>query len=270
MFYYFLAVSFVLGAIIGSFTNCFVWRLHENETLWDRSYCPKCRKRIEWYDNIPVLSYLALGGHCRKCGKNISIQYPVIELISACLFALAFYSVGRQFAPDGFTTDNFYLLSGNDFIISLVKDWLIIFTCLVIFIYDLRWYLIPDKVVLPASLLVFLINILFGFDWLTMSLCALAGGGFFLFQFLLSRGRWVGGGDIRLGVFIGMALGKFDLLILSLMLTYFIGSAIGIFLVLVGKKHWGSKVPLGVFLTPALLISLFWGRAIINWYLAMV
>jgi leader peptidase (prepilin peptidase) / N-methyltransferase len=267
MFYYFLAVSFILGAIIGSFINCFVWRLHENETLWDRSYCPKCRKRIEWYDNIPVLSFLLLGGHCRKCGKNISLQYPVVELAAAFLFALAFYFASRQFAPDGLMADNFYLLAGNNFIFSLVKDYLIIFVALVIFIYDLRWYLIPDSVVLPASLIVFLINLFLGFSWSTMLLCALAGGGFFLVQFLVSRGRWVGGGDIRLGIFLGMALGQFDLLILSILLTYFSGSAIGIFLILIGKKQWGSKVPLGVFLTPALLASLFWGKVIINWYL---
>jgi prepilin signal peptidase PulO-like enzyme (type II secretory pathway) len=269
MFLFFLIFSFLFGAVIGSFINCFIWRLHEGEGLWNRSYCPKCRKRIEWFDNIPVLSFLFLRGRCRKCGKKISWQYPLVELATAALFAFSFYFVACQFAPDGLTADNLYLLAGNQFIFSLVKYWLIIFAAAAIFVYDLRWYLIPDEVVLPAGLLLFLINIFLGFDWLVMIWCALIGGGFFAAQFFVSRGKWVGGGDIRLGILLGLALGRYDLLVLSILLTYFTGSIIGLFLVFIGKKDWSSRVPLGVFLTPALLASLFWGKTIIAWYLAM-
>ena len=87
--------------------------------------------------------------------------------------------------------------------LALAKDWLIIFVLTVIFIYDIRWYLIPDKVALPAALLVFLLNLFLGYNWLVLLICALIGGGFFLLQFLVSRGKWVGGGDIRLGVGAG-------------------------------------------------------------------
>jgi prepilin signal peptidase PulO-like enzyme (type II secretory pathway) len=266
MLYFFLFFSFLFGAVIGSFTNCFVWRLHEKESLWGRSYCPKCRKQIAWYDNIPVLSFLALFGRCRQCGKKISWQYPLVEFSTACLFALSFYFVSREAVPGGFDYYSLFLLSDSRFILTLVKEWLVIFVTTVIFIYDLRWYLIPDSVVLPACLLVFFTNLFLGFNWLMLLFCALIGGGFFLLQFIVSRGRWIGGGDIRLGLLLGLVTGSYELLILAILLTYCIGSIIGLGLVAIGRKHWGSKVPLGVFLAPALVVTIFFGKAIVNWY----
>jgi prepilin signal peptidase PulO-like enzyme (type II secretory pathway) len=266
LFYYFLIFSFLIGAVIGSFTNCFVWRLHENETLWNRSYCPKCRKMIAWFDNIPILSFFILKGCCRRCGKKISWQYPLVEFSTACLFAISFYLTARTYIGSGNLSDNFYLLSGNYFILALVREWLIIFALTVIFIYDCRWYLIPDKVALPAALIIFILDLFLGYDWLALSVCVLIGGGFFLLQFLVSKGKWVGGGDIRLGILLGAITGRYEELILAILLTYCIGSVVGTLLVFFGKKHWSSKVPLGVFMAPALVIAVFWGQQIINWY----
>jgi leader peptidase (prepilin peptidase)/N-methyltransferase len=271
MFYFFLIISFFFGAVIGSFTNCFVWRLHEGETLLDRSYCPKCRKLIAWFDNIPIISFLILKARCRQCAEKISWQYPLVEFTTACFFPLAFYLLAKKFTG-GVFSDYFinYLISDSKFILSLIRDWLIIFSLTAIFIYDCRWYLIPDKVALPAVLIIFLINIFIGFNWLTLLICALIGGGFFLLQFLASNGKWVGGGDMRLGLLLGVITGSYSELALALILTYFIGSAVSISLVIFGKKHWGSKVPLGVFMAPALLITIFWGSQIINWYLSLM
>jgi prepilin signal peptidase PulO-like enzyme (type II secretory pathway) len=266
MLYFFIIVSLLFGAVIGSFTNCFVWRLHENETLWDRSYCPKCRKMIAWFDNIPVISFLVLRGHCRRCEKKISWQYPIVEITTACLFALSFFIVATKYLGGGDWLDNLYLLSVNQFVLELAKYWLMIFVLTVIFIYDGRWYLIPDKVVLPGALLVFGLNLFLGYDWLPLILCALIGGGFFLLQFLVSQGKWIGGGDIRLGILLGCATGRYDELLLAILLTYCLGSIVGILLVIFGKKEWSSKVPLAVFAAPALLATLFWGQAIIAWY----
>ncbi|HTX86494.1 MAG TPA: prepilin peptidase [Candidatus Nanoarchaeia archaeon] len=266
MFYLFIIFSLAVGAVIGSFTNCFVWRLRENETLWDRSYCPKCRKMIAWFDNIPVLSFFILKGHCRQCGKKISWQYPLVELSTACLFAAAFYFSALAYNGSGNPADDFYLLFGNAFIIELVKEWLIIFILTAIFIYDLRWYLIPDQVAIPAALLIFPLDILLGYNWIALLAYAVIGGGFFLLQFLVSRGKWVGGGDIRLGILLGLIAGSYQRLILAILLTYCIGSVVSIFLVVWGKKQWSSKVPLGVFMAPALIITMFWGQQIVNWY----
>ncbi|HTW96316.1 MAG TPA: prepilin peptidase [Candidatus Methylomirabilis sp.] len=270
MLIFFLIFAFLLGAVIGSFTNCFVWRLHENETLLNRSYCPKCREQIAWYDNIPVLSFVILRGRCRHCGKPISWQYPLVELATAILFAVAFYLNLRSYFPDGLDIYSWFLLADDHFLASLIKQWLVIFAAMAIFVYDWRWYLIPDSVALPAALFAFLLNLYLGADWLVMIYCVLIGGGFFLAQFLVSRGKWVGGGDVRLGILLGAVLGRYDLLILALVLTYFIGSAIGLSLVAIGKKHWSSKLPLGVFLVPGLLVAMFWGQSIVNWYLKII
>jgi prepilin signal peptidase PulO-like enzyme (type II secretory pathway) len=269
MIWIFLFFSFVFGLIIGSFTNCFVWRLYKNESLWGRSYCPHCRRTIAWYDNMPVLSFFLLSGRCRRCRGKISPQYPLVEAATALLFSASFYFVARRLIPEGIFCDNLFLLSDYKFILELTKDWLAIFTVMAVLIYDWRWYLIPDKAILPAALIVFGINLFLGFNWLALAYCVFAGGGFFLLQLIISRGRWIGGGDIRLGVFAGALLGSFDLLVLAILLTYFIGSIIGVGMIVVGKKHWESKVPLGVFWAPALVITIFWGQKIIGWYLGL-
>jgi leader peptidase (prepilin peptidase) / N-methyltransferase len=269
MLYYFIFVSFLFGAVIGSFINCFVWRLHEDETLWNRSYCPKCRKMIAWFDNIPIISFFILKGHCRRCEKKISWQYPLVELSTACLFALSFFLLAMKYLAGNDWLVDSYILGGSQFVLDLARSWLIIFVLTAIFIYDARWYLIPDKVVLPGALLVFGLDLFLGYDWLILLFCVLIGGGFFLLQFLISQGKWIGGGDIRLGIFIGCAAGQYSKLLLAILLTYCLGSIIGVLLVIFGKKEWTSKVPLAVFAAPALLVTLFWGQSIIAWYIGL-
>jgi prepilin signal peptidase PulO-like enzyme (type II secretory pathway) len=109
-----------------------------------------------------------------------------------------------------------------------------------------------------------------GLIWWKILLAILIGGTFFLVQYLLSRGKWIGGGDIRLGILIGAAFGRLDYLALTLMLAYFIGSVVGITLISLKKKGWKSEVPLGVFLAIASLITLFFGADVINWYLGLI
>lgn len=266
MFLFFLVFSFLLGAIIGSFTNCFIWRLHKDESLWGRSYCPHCRHQIAWYDNIPILSFFILGRRCRYCRKKISWQYPIVELSTALLFAGAFSVAVAKFVPEGLDYYSAYLLSDPLFAVYLVKLWLMIFVAMVIFVFDWRWYLIPDKVVLPASALILVLNLFLGFPWLPLLLSGFLGGGFFLAQFVLSRGRWIGGGDIRLGLFWGLAWGSLGYLGMFLLLTYCLGSVIGLGLIAIGKKHWSSKVPLGVFMSLAAVIMIFFSSSLAVWF----
>ena len=255
---------FLFGLIIGSFLNCLIWRLHSKESIWGRSYCPKCRKQIAWYDNIPVLSYLILSGKCRKCHKIISWQYPVVELITGVLFMLAVISNLKLEIWNSY----FFLeqITNYKLLISIIKDWFLIAVMVIIFIYDLRWYLILDKITLPAAAIFLILNLILGISWLTLLISAIIGSSFFLLQFVISRGKWIGGGDIRLGLLMGFALGRIDLLILAIMLAYFIGSIIGLSLIFAGKKQWGSKVPLGVFLSSSTVLVIFWGQEILNWY----
>jgi prepilin signal peptidase PulO-like enzyme (type II secretory pathway) len=269
---FFLITVFILGLIIGSFLNCLIWRLHKKETILGRSYCPECRRQIFWYDNIPLLSYLLLHGKCRHCQKRISYQYPLVEFVVGALFVLAFFynfPVQSSFFLDG----QFSMIA----LLTLIRDWLLICVMVIIFVYDLRWYLILDVVSLPASLVFLIFNLVIDYlkfngslpanVWQGLLFSGIIGMSFFLLQFIISKGRWIGGGDIRLGLLMGLALGWPNILV-ALFIAYILGSVVGVGLIMAGKKQWGSQVPFGVFLSVATIISLFWGSQLLNWYLA--
>jgi len=248
-----LAFVFLFGLIIGSFLNCLVWRLRTGESLLGRSYCLKCKKQIAWYDNLPVLSFVLLKGKCRQCGGKISWQYPIVELTTGVLFVLAYYL-------------NYELrITNYELIIQLLRDWFLISAMMVIFIYDLRWRLILDIVTLPAGLVVLILNLALGFSLWNLLVSGIIGSGFFLLQFLISGGKWIGGGDIRLGLLMGLALG-WPGVIAAIIISYFLGSLVGLGLIAAGKKRWGSEIPLGVFLAAGTIIDLFWQERILDWY----
>ena len=252
MIYFILIFIFIFGLIIGSFLNCLIYRLHKNKSMMGRSFCPKCKKQIAWYDNIPILSFLFLNGKCRYCKQKISWQYLLVEFITGILFVIAFIIEFSVFQ--------------NQNILMLFRSWFIISVMIVIFIYDLKWYLILDIITLPASLILLIWNLYLGMNWQNMLISVIIGIGFFLSQFLISRGKWIGGGDIRLGMLMGLSLG-WPMILVAIILAYFIGSVIGILLILFKKKKIGSKIPLGIFLSTATVITLFWGDIILDWYL---
>lgn len=265
MEYLFFVYVFVFGLLIGSFVNCLVWRLHKGEGLWNRSYCPKCRGGIAWYDNIPIFSYLILRAKCRHCKAKISCQYPVVELAIAILFTISFILNTKYLISN----TNMILDIGYLDIIRIFRDWFFIFVMIVVFIYDLRYYLILDVVTFPAMAVIFVFNLLLGIDFKNMLISAIIGGSFFLLQFLVSRGKWIGGGDIRLGFLLGLFFAWPNILAV-IFLAYIIGSLVSVPLVLWSKKKWSSEVPLGVFLTSSAVIVLFWGENVINWYLNLL
>jgi len=252
MIYFILIFIFIFGLIIGSFLNCLIYRLHKNKSMMGRSFCPKCKKQISWYDNIPILSFLFLNGKCRYCKQKISWQYLLVEFITGILFVIAFIIEFSVFQ--------------NQNILMLFRSWFIISVMIVVFIYDLKWYLILDIVTLPASLFILILNLYLGMNWQNILISVIIGIGFFLIQFLISRGKWIGGGDIRLGMLMGLSLG-WPMILVAIILAYFIGSIVGILLILFKKKKLGSKIPLGIFLSTATVITLFWGNIILDWYL---
>ncbi len=250
---------------MGSFLNCLIWRIHQGESTWDRSYCPKCKGKIAWYDNIPVLSFLLLRGRCRKCRKAISVQYPLVELAMGILFVLAFFHK----VSEPFYFDLSYPLESLP-LLSLVRDWLIIFVCLAILVYDWRWYIIPDIIILPAVVIISIVNIAIGGEFLDILWPALIGGTFFAIQFFVSRGKWIGGGDVRFGVFMGVALADLNLLIVALLLAYWSGALAGVALMAYKKKKWTSRMPLGIFLSLGTVLALFLGKSMIDWYFGLL
>jgi len=242
-------IVFIFGLSIGSFINCLIWRIHEKKTILGRSFCPKCKHKLSWYDNIPLFSFFFLHGKCRYCGEKISWQYPIVELITAVLFVLAF----------------FIHFSGSNFLL-IVRDWFLISVMIVVFIYDLKYYLILDIISLPSILIIFIFNFFLGFNLLNLLISGIIGGSFFLFQFLISKGEWIGGGDIRLGILMGVAL-AWPMSVIAILLAYIIGVIAVLPLLISKKKKFKSEIPLGIFLSTATIITLFWGEAILNWYL---
>jgi prepilin signal peptidase PulO-like enzyme (type II secretory pathway) len=245
---------FIFGLIIGSFLNCLLWRLHENETIAGRSYCPKCRQNIAWYDNIPVLSFIALGGRCRHCRNKISWQYPLVELVTAFLFFLSFRL--------GFGQPQFSLL--------LARDWILISTLIIIFVYDFRWQLVPMNLVWPLTAVIFILNFLLGVSWISLLIFAASGAAFFLIQYFLTKKRGIGEGDIWLGLFLGAAYPSAGQLLLILILAYGVGALSALILLAGRKKGWKSRIALGPFLALGAIIALIWGERLITWYLGLV
>jgi prepilin signal peptidase PulO-like enzyme (type II secretory pathway) len=269
----FFIFAFILGLLVGSFINCVVYRLHQGVSfLSGRSFCPHCKKSIRWYDNIPLISYLLLHGHCRACQKKISPTYPLVELAGGVLFLLAALHIYPVLLAAGYKLPLATTL-------TIIRDWLFAGILLVIFLYDLKYYLVLDTVVLPAVALALVFNLVIaalennslGFlisRFLNFSISALLAGGFFLFLFLISKGKWIGGGDIRLGLLLGMLLGWPDVLV-ALFLAYVSGALIGVFLIALKKKTMASAVPFGTFLTASAFIVLLWGPWLIEKYLSL-
>lgn len=246
---------FLFGLIIGSFLNCLIWREYKGETILGRSYCPSCKKTIKWYDNIPLLSFIILKGRCRFCKKRISWQYPLVELLTGALFVLALY-YNLQILNFSVVNLFFYL-----FLISFL---------IIVFVFDIRWFLIPVKLLIFGALLIFLTQIYLGVPIKSIVLSGLIGASFFGIQYFISRGKWIGEGDIWLGGFLGLALADFSKTLLLIFLTYLIGGFISIFLMIFGFKKVGAKLPLGIFMSLAALITLFFGQALITWYLGLI
>ncbi len=245
---------FFLGLIFGSFLNCLIWRLYKGETVLGRSYCPKCKKEIKWFDNIPVVSFFVLKKKCRFCNKKISWQYPLVEIITGLLFFLAFYF-------------NFI----NDFsIIKLLLNLILILILIIVFVFDWRWFLIPVQVLLVGGLLALVLNLFLGFSIYQIFFSMLIGAGFFALQYIITRGRGIGEGDIWLGGFLGIAFPVLSQIIALIFLTYIIGGVVATILLLLGLKKMGSKLPLGIFLSTSALIILFFGESIVNWYLGLI
>jgi len=257
---------FIISLVLGSFINCLIWRLYKNESIWGRSYCPSCRNKIAWYDNIPILSFVILKAKCRKCKKNIPWQYPLVEFFTALLLTFSFYKI--------FGISNFYDLVLNGFsfnienVLLLVRNWIFILSLMIVFVYDLRWQEIPMLVVWPASIIIFIINLLIIDNLNSLVISSVIGLSFFLIQYLATAKKGLGEGDIWLGLLIGIFFANWQLLLVALFISYIIGAIVSLYL-LKKKKNLKSKVALGPFLVLGSIIVLFFGVNLLNYYLGL-
>lgn len=259
---------FIFGLLVGSFLNCVVYRLEKGMSfLKGRSFCPKCKHILSWQDLAPVFSYVFLKGRCRYCGKKISIQYPLVEIGTAVLFLLIFNFYFLIF--NEFLFFNFYLISQIFLLFFLV-------CCLIIiFVYDLKHYIIPDKVLFPVVILVFIYRI---FEFFTTNYklqtinyftAALLASGFFFALWLVSRGRWMGFGDVKLVFLLGLLLG-WPHIFVGLFVAFLLGALVGLLLIILKKKGLKSKVPFGPFLVFGALVALLWGEQLWRWYFNVI
>ena len=248
---------FVFGACIGSFLNVIICRVPEKKSiLRDRSHCPQCKEFIKWYDLLPILSFFILRGRCRKCKKKISWQYPLVEFFTAISFV--------------FVAWHFNFVFDNPF---FYRDLIFVAALIVVFVTDWRFSLILDAVVWPMLVFSFIFNIFFLsnsedvlFNVMMIGGAALLAGGFFLLQYLVSRGKWIGFGDIKLGLLMGAMLGWPNILV-ALYFAYVLGAIVMLILMVFKKKKMKEQVAFGTFLSIGTIIALFYGEQIINWYL---
>lgn len=261
MGFYFLV--FIFGLLAGSFFNVVIWRSrHGKKITLSRSACPHCHRVLGFWDLWPVLSFIFQGGRCRYCRQPISWQYPLVELATAGLFVLATQSV-----LGSLTYQN--ILTNFEVFLFWLRQLVFFSFLLLIFIYDWRWYLIPDRFTLPAMVAALGFNLWLGFDWWNLALGGLVGFSFFYLQYAVSRGHWIGGGDLRLGFLMGLMVG-WPGVIVALTLSYFSGALVGAILLIFRRKTWQSRLPFGVFLTVATVVTLVWGERIIDWYLNLL
>ncbi len=259
---------FLFGLVIGSFLNVVIFRLETGEQVVSgRSHCRDCQHTLKWYDLVPLLSFIMLGAKCRYCGKPISIQYPLVELFTGILFVLLFQ-----------LTINSKQLTVLD---GIYFTYLLIVSCslLIIFVYDLKHYIIPDKIVYPAIIVSMFTRISevglpkFGSPTseilINFIFAALIAGSFFLAIVLITKGRGMGGGDVKLAFLMGLVLG-WPKILAALFLAFTIGAIYGIILIIIKKKTLKSEVPFGPFLVGGTFIALFWGEEIVRWYMGFI
>lgn len=263
-----LPLVFILGLVVGSFLNVVIFRLETGDRIVnDRSKCMACGHQLSWKDMFPVLSFLSLKGKCRYCAARISWQYPLVEIATGILFVLAFEKVFYSLT-DFSALGLFYF-----FVLAFVFS-----AFLVMFVYDLRFYIIPDEVVYSAIAIVLLsdvVNILMDPSLLNLDKVfsiifpAVLAGGFFLALVIMTRGRGMGGGDVKLGFLMGLVLGFPDI-VLALFLAFILGATVGVLLILSGKKKMKSMLPFGPFLIFGFFVAYFYGSAIVDWYWRVV
>jgi len=263
----FAIIIFLIGLSFGSFANCLIWRLYKEESIVGRSYCPQCGHQLSWYENIPLLSFLFLRGRCRACRRHISWQYPIIELISALLFLFFWWrQIDFVWSLDEHTIT---LMLDSFFWLEVTKLSLAAWTMLVVLVFDWRFLLVSTLFVWPMTLFFLLLNIFLGASVSLMLVGMAFSALFFLLQYLLTKGKGLGEGDIWLGLLLGAIFSSYLSLISAIFSAYIIGSLVGVLLILFKNKSWGSKLPLGVFLAIGTLIALIFEKNIavlVAWY----
>ncbi len=282
-FFVFAAFSFALGCCVASFMNVCIWRIPREESVaWPPSHCPRCNARIKWYQNIPVLSYLALRGRCANCHEPISPRYAVVELLGGFLFLAAYLQWSMPSA--------WFSLGSPPLGLAPIREmgavgacWLVYTGLILASFIDLEHFWLPDRVtvggmVLGVPLSCLVPSLQGETVWtaaLVKSLIGGAGGFFFLwgmgalFSKLLKKDA-LGFGDVKLIGAVGAFFGPWAVLF-TLVVSSLVGSIAGIALIVRGKAKLGgfTAVPYGPFLAIGAVVWTLWGPPLLDWYLKL-
>ncbi|MEK7181239.1 MAG: prepilin peptidase [Patescibacteria group bacterium] len=273
---------FIFGLAIGSFVNVIAVRYNpakfilNREVLGGRSACPKCGKKLNWVELFPLFSFIFLRGRCRSCRANISWQYPIVELISGLIFVLvpAYLKISSISLFESATQNSIFFI-------------LVFETLLIVSLIDIRLRLIPDEtniflILLSVPIIIFqktqfgLVSgsflgsyaALFGFReniWVNHLFAFFFGAAFFGLLILITRGRGMGFGDLKMAAALGAVFGWADIL-LVVALSFIIGSLFSLPSLIFKKKGLKSLLPFGPFLAMASIVVFFFGHEIINFY----
>ncbi|WP_026906463.1 prepilin peptidase [Paucisalibacillus globulus] len=241
---------FVVGMVFGSFFNVVGLRLPKGIPFSnDRSICPVCRHQLSWYELIPVVSYLIQGGKCRHCAEKISFIYPFMELLTGFLFSYSYVQLG--------------------FTLELIKALLLISLSMILVVSDIKYMIIPNKVLLFFLPFFIVLNIFRPIEpWWSPIAGAVVGFSMIALIIIVSRGG-MGAGDMKLFGLLGLVLG-----LPKVLLTFFIacllGSVFGIFFMLIGIIKRKQPVPFGPYIIIATLITYFFSDPILHFYFSLI
>ena len=243
----------LFGILIGSFMNVCIFRLPEHKTIvTEPSHCMNCNYRLKWYDLVPLVSWLVLKGRCRKCGEPISKQYPIIEAVNGIVWLVIFVIRGIRYE---------LIYDGTSLCYSALFSAL-----LVLSVIDFRTYEIP----LGCNIFILAVGLIHLFmdysNWLQYVIGLTAVSLFLYIIYVVSNGRGIGGGDVKLMATCGLLLG-WKLNIIAFLIGCILGSVIHVLRMKISKED--HVLAMGPYLSMGVMISALWGDRIINWYLGM-
>ncbi len=237
---------FIFGLCVGSFLNVLADRLPKGEqVLRGRSRCDFCKKKLRWFELIPLLSFFLQQGRCRRCRKKLSVQYPVVEFITGLAFVLLWYHARSNLS-------------------ILLSYYLTFSSLLVIFVSDLKYQIIPDNMVIAGFIGILLQGqALMGPKGLALWLSGIGAAFFFLLIFGITKGKSMGFGDVKLAFLLGLFLG-YPKIIVAFYSAFLTGALTGVILILKGKKSFKSKIAFGPFLIAGTLVAVIWSEPILR------
>jgi leader peptidase (prepilin peptidase)/N-methyltransferase len=250
----FLFAAGALGAIVGSFLNVCIHRLPRHESIvWPASRCPRCGHPLAWHDNVPIVSYVVLHGRCRACGEPVSLRYPVIETVSAAMFAAGFWFYGPS--------------------ALLIQRLVLGCILIVLFAIDLEHHLLPNVITLPGIVAGFLFSLVTEPGWVSSLIGIVAGGGVLFIvaeaYYRIRHEEGLGMGDVKMLAMVGAFLG-WKLTVLTLMMASISGSIVGLLFIVSRRGGMKYALPFGTFLAFGAAVAATFGSGLIDWYLGML